>query len=62
MKNKFNTSIWFSISNKYRTIARFPVGKTGKQALAECGGQRCDDAKWIEMLGEAGAGDHYLRC
>lgn len=57
-----DTNTWFSVSHKYRIVARFPEGKTGKQALAESGGQRCDDQAWVDGMGEGHSGDHYLRC
>ena len=59
---RVSSATWYSVSNKYRMVARLPEGKTGKQALAESGGQRCGDQAWIDGMGEASAGDHYLRC
>jgi hypothetical protein len=59
--NKYDPTIWFQVSSRHRIVARFPKGKTGKQALAESGGQRCDDQAWIDGMGEGGSGDFYLR-
>lgn len=58
----FDPKIWFQVSGRFRLVAKLPDGKTGMQALAECGGQRCDDQKWIDGLGERHCGDYYLRC
>lgn len=52
----------YQVSRKFRLVASLPEGKTGKEALAASGGPRCDDATWIDGLGEARAGEQYLRC
>lgn len=50
--------LYFQISRKYRTVARFPEGLSGKQALADA---RPDRLEWVEGMREYDAGDHYLR-
>jgi len=53
--------VWFQTSSSYRMVNRLPEGKTGTEALRESGGPRCDDEKWLQLLGEAACGDHFLR-
>jgi hypothetical protein len=60
--NTINPNAWFQISRAYRTVARLPEGKTGIQALIDATKDRREDAeRWANGLGEASAGDHYLR-
>lgn len=64
---------WHQISAAYRTIARLPEGKTGRQALYEATQKQyiglkneqewaVQNAAWCRNLGEASATDQYLRC
>lgn len=62
MNREFDPTVWYQTSGRFRHAAKLPEGKTGKQALAECGGPRCDDQAWIDGMGEAHSGDYYLRC
>ncbi len=59
MVREFDPLVWFQVSGHFRLAAKLPEGKTGKQALADTD---CGDAAWIEGLGEAHCGDHYLLC
>lgn len=52
---------YFQVSRAYGRVARLPEGKTGMEALRECGGQRCDDEKWLQAMGEARCGEYYMR-
>jgi hypothetical protein len=48
---------WCQTSSKYRSIGRLPPGKTAIEALAEASGRE----EWAMRMGDASAGDHYLR-
>lgn len=54
------------VSRKHRMVARLPPGKTGVQALIEA--ERASEhphpnlEEWARGMGEAHAGDHYMRC
>jgi hypothetical protein len=54
-----DTSVWFQVSGKYRTVAKLPDGMTGVEALI---GVKYREDSWAENMGEGHAGDHYLRC
>lgn len=60
---------WFQVSRKHRMIARFPDGKTPKEALRSVMGKHTGlpvreitphEEKWIEALGNDSAGDQFL--
>ena len=57
---------WHQTSRAYRMLARLPDGMTGVEALidAERRSQhpQSNVVKWANGLGNAGAGEHYLRC
>ena len=48
---------YFQTSRRFRHLCKLPEGRTGVQALADASGDRV----WAEWLGEANAGDHWLR-
>lgn len=58
-----DTKVWFQVSRKHRLVARLPNGMTGVQALLQkAQSERPWDAeKWVNGLGEAHAGDYWLR-
>lgn len=49
---------WKAVSNKHRTIARLPQGKTGLEALQECAP---DEFRRIMEQAEQRAADTYRR-
>jgi hypothetical protein len=60
---------WFQVSRKHRMIARFPEGKTPKEALRSVMGKYTGlperdilprEEEWIEALGNDSAGDQFL--
>lgn len=56
--NKYDPKIWFSISNRYRLIARLPEGKTGLEALKE---RAPESFEHIMQHAEQLAADEYRR-
>ena len=67
---------WYQVSHHHRHVARLPAGKSGVQALIEAAdaerispwmsaAQRAEahwaNARWANGLGEASAGDQFLR-
>ena len=53
---------WFQVSRKYRTVARLPEGKTGKEALLESSRRSVPDApRWVACLSERDAADYWGR-
>lgn len=61
------TEGYFQVSRKFRTVAKFPPGKNGMQALFDAAaasgdhGSRAECLRWVDSLGETAAGDYYLR-
>lgn len=57
---------WYQVSRNHRMLARLPEGKTGMEALIdaenESGHPHPDLEEWAHGLGEAHAGDSFLRC
>jgi hypothetical protein len=57
---------WHQVSRAYRGVARLPEGMTGTEALIDA--ERRSDhphpnlETWATRMGEAHAGEHYLRC
>jgi hypothetical protein len=60
---------WFQVSRKHRMIARFPEGKTPKEALRSVMGKHTGlpvrdilprEEEWIERLGNDSVGDQFL--
>lgn len=49
--------VYFQVSRRYRIVVRLPEGKSGIQILSEVSGK----PQWALQLGEAQAGDYYLR-
>ena len=57
---------WYQTSRKYCLLAKLPEGKSGVEALIDYATKHDirpgDTKEWAEMLGEASAGDQFLRC
>lgn len=61
--NKYVAAGYRQISRRYRTVARLPEGKTGKEALRTAARRDVYDVDgWVETLGEEAAASRYLRC
>ena len=55
---------YYQVSRKFRIVARFPSGLSGKDALRKYAEEHrpWDVDKWVDGLGEGSAGDYFLRC